>query len=113
MSLVSILALALLAAIASLVILDGRETSRDHQQVVLATKEPSLPTPRRIHSSLRNRQWCSARIARLRQGPSSKGPESYPGFLLGSVEHTGWAGGMLTLRPRRYGRGEPWLAELA
>lgn len=85
MSLVSFLALALFVAIASLVILDGRETNRDHQQVVLATKEPSLPTPRRIHSSLRIHRLWSPGIARWRQGPSSKGPESYPGFLLGSV----------------------------
>lgn len=30
------------------------------------------------------------------QGLFSKGPVSYPGFLLGSVEHVGWAGGKLT-----------------
>ncbi len=30
------------------------------------------------------------------QGDSCKGPESYTGYLRGSVEHVGWAGGMLT-----------------
>ena len=84
MGLVSFLALALFVAIASLVILDGRETSRDHQQVMIATNEP-VSSSLKSRSSLRNRQWCSARIVRYRQGPSSKGPESYPGFLLGSV----------------------------
>lgn len=45
------------------------------------------------------------------QGDSRKGPESYPGYLRGSVEHTGWAGGMLTrqdsvsLLATRSGRG--------
>lgn len=34
------------------------------------------------------------------QGLFRKGPESYPGFLRRSVEHTGWAGGMLTHRRR-------------
>lgn len=66
MSLVSFLALALFVAIASLVILDGRETSRDHQQVMIATNEP-VSSSLKPRSSLRNRQWCSARIARLRQ----------------------------------------------
>lgn len=34
------------------------------------------------------------------QGDSRKGPESYTGYLRGSVEHVGWAGGMLTHRYR-------------
>ena len=112
MSLMSVLALAFLfVAIVSLVVLEGREINRDHQQAVIVTIEPLL-APRKVRSLLRKHPWWSALIARFRQDCSlRKGPESYPGYLRGSVEHTGWAGGMLTrqdsvsLLATRSGRG--------
>ena len=63
MSLMSVLALAFLfVAIVSLVVLEGRETNRDHQQVVIVTIEPLL-APRKVRSLLRKHPRWSALIA--------------------------------------------------
>lgn len=90
MSLMSVLTLAFLfVAIVSLVVLEGREINRDHQQAVIVTIEPLL-APKKVRSLLRKHPRWSALIARFCQVCLlGKGPESYPGFLLGSVRAPG------------------------
>ncbi len=85
MSLMSVLALMLFVAIVLLAVLLGLLTALMTYREGSDTIEPR-PVLRKVRSLLRKHPWRSALIARLLQVyVSGKGPESYPGYLLGSA----------------------------
>lgn len=92
--LMSDLVLALFVTVALLALLLGFLAVTTYRQVSVMIV--LMSAPRKVRSLLRKHPWWSILSARLpRVSVFSKGPKSNLGYLLGSVEHTGWAGGKL------------------
>lgn len=82
--LMSDLVLALFVTVALLALLLGFLAVTTYRQVSVMIV--LMSAPRKVRSLLRKHPWWSILGARLPQvSASSKRPESYPGFLLGSV----------------------------